>query len=282
MKTRLLIIIGIAVTLATVFYVLGPSQGDIAEYFLNDEQFEDIILSNDNEDRYSAHDESFADESKVTGNMVQEICSITGGECPPNYFANVLDDGSKMVAVTNWDADTKIEKSFVFVIKNNTLSYDVNVIDKDVRPHQFGTTTEKKQYHVDPIYTENPNNPGELVLDLDSMQKVLEILDWCHRESLGLGVLDIGLSFNNETHYIDNNTCEWKSISGKTVTGSYELEGALCIGGRGMIKNENCEIIGRYDPATGMPIVENKEQCDMLEGDWDEEQKICDSKYGGK
>ncbi|MDH3395054.1 MAG: hypothetical protein OEL52_02750 [Nitrosopumilus sp.] len=101
MKTRLLIIIGIAVVLTTVFFVLGPSQGHIAQYFLNDEQFEEMILSNDNEDRYSAHDESFVDESKVTGNMAQEICSITGDECPPNYFANILEDGSKMVAVTN-------------------------------------------------------------------------------------------------------------------------------------------------------------------------------------
>ena len=70
--------------------------------------------------------------------------------------------------------------------------------------------------------------------------------------------------------------------SGKIFTGSYELEDPSCIGGRGMIKNEDCEIIGKYDFTTGMPIVENKEQCDMLEGDWDEEQKICDSKYGGK
>jgi len=125
MKNRFFVIIGTAVTLTAVFFVLGPSQGHIAEYFLTDEQFEEIILSNDNEDRYSAHDELFADESKVTGNMAQEICSITGGECPPNYFATILDDGSKIVAVTNWDADTKIEKSFVFIIKNNTMNYDV-------------------------------------------------------------------------------------------------------------------------------------------------------------
>ena len=131
-----------------------------------------------------------------------------------------------------------------------------------------------------PIYMDNPNNSGELILDIDSMQQVMEVLDWCHRESSELGILDIGLSFKNEIHYIDNNTCEWESISWKTVTGSDELEEALCIGGRGIIKNENCERIGKYDLVTGMPIVENKEQCDMLEGDWDEEQKICDSKYG--
>jgi hypothetical protein len=142
--------------------------------------------------------------------MAREICSVTGGECPPNYPANIQEDGSKMVAVTTWDADTKTEKSFIFIIKNNTLSYDVHVIDKDVHPNPFGTA-DKSQYYVDPIYIENPNT-GELILDLDSMQQVQRILDWCHRESLGLGVYDIGLTFKNETHHIDNNACKWKKI----------------------------------------------------------------------
>lgn len=48
--------------------------------------------------------------------------------------------------------------------------------------------------------------------------------------------------------------------AGKIVTGSYELEKPLCLGGRGMILNEDCEIIGKYDVSTEMPIVENKEQ----------------------
>jgi hypothetical protein len=60
---------------------------------------------------------------------------------------------------------------------------------------------------------------------------------------------------------------------------SVELENLLCIGGRGMIVNEDCERIGKYDVSTGLPIVENKEQCDMLDGDWNEQQNICDSKY---
>lgn len=46
------------------------------------------------------------------------------------------------------------------------------------------------------------------------------------------------------------------------------------MGGRGIIKNENCERIGKYNLTTGLPIVENKEQCDMLHGDWNEQEKI--------
>ena len=58
MKTRLLIIIGIVITLTITFFVLGPSQGHIAKYFLTDEQFEEKILNNDNADRYSTYDKS--------------------------------------------------------------------------------------------------------------------------------------------------------------------------------------------------------------------------------
>jgi len=69
----------------------------------------------------------------------------------------------------------------------------------------------------EPRYMDNPNNPGELILDLDAMLQYQKVVDWCHRESLGLGVLDIGLSFNNETHYIDNNNCKWQKIESESV-----------------------------------------------------------------
>ncbi|MCV0410119.1 hypothetical protein [Nitrosopumilus sp.] len=62
-------------------------------------------------------------------------------------------------------------------------------------------------------------------------------------------------------------------------TGAYELDEALCIGGRGYIKNDECERIGKYDIQTGIPIVENKVQCDLLNGTWYAEQDKCDSKY---
>ena len=205
MKTRLLIIIGIVGVLTAI---VGVS---VASPSINN--FDDFVYQL-NEPFDGAEPEPIAQpesEPRISGKMVQEICSITGGECSPNYPANVMEDGSEMTIVTTWDAETNIEKSFVFIIKNNTLSYDVHIIDKDVHSHPFDTRTDQKQYHVDPIYIENPNTGG-LVLDVDSMQQVLKILDWCHRDSLGHGVLDIGLSFNNETHYIDNNICEWQKI----------------------------------------------------------------------
>ena len=44
MKTKLLIIIGILIAFTITFFVLGPSQGHIAEYFLTEEQFQDMVL----------------------------------------------------------------------------------------------------------------------------------------------------------------------------------------------------------------------------------------------
>jgi hypothetical protein len=61
----------------------------------------------------------------IEGEMAEQICRISGGECPPNYPANIQEDGSAMIGITRWDANTRTEKSFVFIIKNNTLSYDV-------------------------------------------------------------------------------------------------------------------------------------------------------------
>lgn len=62
-------------------------------------------------------------------------------------------------------------------------------------------------------------------------------------------------------------------------SGAYELDEALCIGGRGYIKNDECERIGKYDIQTGIPIVESKVQCDLLDGTWYAEQDKCDSEY---
>jgi len=125
------------------------------------------------------------------------------------------------------------------------------------------------------------------------------VLEYCN-SSKGAGWNNpFEVWFANETHYIDSDICLWQKLDDsivlvlptnwqnvyeddfeKTATGSYELENPLCIGGRGFIENEDCERIGKYDVSTGLPIVENKEQCDMLDGDWNEQQNSCDSKYG--
>ena len=44
MKSRFYAIFGILISLTIIFFVLGPSQGHIAQYFLTDEQFQDMVL----------------------------------------------------------------------------------------------------------------------------------------------------------------------------------------------------------------------------------------------
>ena len=43
--------------------------------------------------------------------------------------------------------------------------------------------------------------------------QVQEILDYCHEKESGLEMNLIGLSYNNNTHYIDNNICQWQKIT---------------------------------------------------------------------
>ena len=122
MKTRFLIIFGIVSVMSIV--VVGLS---IASPSINN--FDDFVYQL-NEPFDGAEPEPIAQpesEPRISGKMAQEICSITGGECPPNYPANVMEDGSEMAIVTTWDAETKKEKQFVFVIKNKTLSYEEHV-----------------------------------------------------------------------------------------------------------------------------------------------------------
>ena len=44
-------------------------------------------------------------------------------------------------------------------------------------------------------------------LDLTSINKVL---DYCKQKGTGVPMHQPGLSYSNDTHYIDNNTCEWQ------------------------------------------------------------------------
>lgn len=54
------------ITFIITFFVLGPSQGHIAEYFLTDEQFEDMILGDD------AHVNDFRDTKNPNDCWYQE------------------------------------------------------------------------------------------------------------------------------------------------------------------------------------------------------------------
>ena len=123
MKTSHIIIIGIV---SVMSIVVGLS---IASPSINN--FDDFVYQlkepfDGAEPEQIAQPES---EPRISGKMAQEICSITGGECPPIYPANIQEDGSKMTIVTTWDADTNTEKSFTFIIKNNTLSYDLHIME---------------------------------------------------------------------------------------------------------------------------------------------------------
>lgn len=65
-----------------------------------------------------------------------EICSITGEECPLYYIGNHQKDGFVMLATT-FSGGIQ-EKQFVFFIKNETLSYEECVNGKPVPEPESG------------------------------------------------------------------------------------------------------------------------------------------------
>lgn len=118
MNTALLIIIGIASVT-----IIAVSSISILDYQTKYDQ-------NCNSDggyvvgflRCTYINEDFS-EPRITGKMADEICAVTGGECPSYYIGNIQEDGSVMVGITI--SDTVKETSYFFFIKNNTLSYEI-------------------------------------------------------------------------------------------------------------------------------------------------------------
>ena len=93
MKTRLLIVSGIVIAFTITFFILGHSQGHVAQYFLTDEQLKDIILNNGNTDRYSIYDESNNTSDQLKGIFGNCACqervktnSDTVERCPQPFI----------------------------------------------------------------------------------------------------------------------------------------------------------------------------------------------------
>ncbi|MCV0391998.1 MAG: hypothetical protein K5790_01750 [Nitrosopumilus sp.] len=63
--------------------------------------------------------------------------------------------------------------------------------------------------------------------------KLQKIYNYCFNDSIGLGVLDIYLSYTNQTHFIDNNTCEWQLLE------NYPNSDSLCIPWQHVENNEH-------------------------------------------
>lgn len=59
---------------------------------------------------------------RIEGKIADEICIIVGSQCPPYYIGNIQEDGSIMVGITI--SDVINETQYVFLIKNETLSYE--------------------------------------------------------------------------------------------------------------------------------------------------------------
>lgn len=81
-------------------------------------------------------------ENRVTiqGQMAEQICAITGGNCPPYYIGNPQEDGSVMVGMTFSDGTQ--ERHIMFFIKNETLSFEEHLVEQPKPPTEPETAPE--------------------------------------------------------------------------------------------------------------------------------------------
>ena len=92
--------------------------------------------------------------------------------------------------------------------------------------------------------------------------QLTKVLDYCKQKGTGVAMHQPGLSYSNGTHYIDNNTCEWKLLE------NYPDSDILCIPGQYVENNEHRIRNGTH--------IYNNEACM-----W-EEIEICKGYCGGK
>ncbi|WP_148680203.1 hypothetical protein [Nitrosopumilus maritimus] len=60
-----------------------------------------------------------------------------------------------------------------------------------------------------PIYKTHPDNPSELILDIDAMLQYQKVLDSCNATGIQPS---IGYMYSNDTHIITNSSCEWQTM----------------------------------------------------------------------
>ena len=154
------------------------------------------------------------------GVKVSAGCSVNG---PHNYALNILDDD----VMDYLKSDSCLEKSESDIID----SLEIPNAERDSKlaagyklyPSVGWISPDEQKNAIEPIYVKNPNSPDELILDLDAMMQVRQILDKCdYVQKLESGEIprinpdgsfnvirgDLPF-FNNGTHYIDSNFCNW-------------------------------------------------------------------------
>lgn len=144
-------------------------------------------------------------------------------------YSNLLDPEFPEMFIIEWPSlpNNVSEEDYDACVEFlNSARLPLNQENKDsVYSLPFGMTTEdiENMIHVGPIYRNDPNNSGELILDIDAMQQVQKILDKCeYVQKLESGeipsrnpdgsynIVTSSLRFyNNGTHYIDTNFCKW-------------------------------------------------------------------------
>lgn len=144
-------------------------------------------------------DDDFTLWSNETHYIDTDTCLIT--EVTPHFESKLTDS----LKIPNAQRDAKLAAGY------------------KLYPGVGGVSPEEQKNAPEPTYIKNPNNPDELILDVDAMMQIQQILEKCdYVQKLESGEIswrnpdgsfnvihgDLPF-FNNGTHYIDSNYCDW-------------------------------------------------------------------------
>lgn len=225
MRIRLLIIIGILITFTITFFVLGPSQGHIAEYFLTEEQFQDLVLGDnphvvDSIDGFAINDA----QGNVKHYPIDKL-----DEMPCEDFIHMWQEVFRTVdeheiLIEKYDtcleSDVEIQriKEKCIGIGHNWIS-QTNICELTTTyPNCSGLGLKDCKYakayeydfsRYEKYYDENNDLNFGLQYDkngiiIDDLKRILDFCDYPQKDKI-----DMFFSMGNNTHEIDTIDCKW-------------------------------------------------------------------------
>ena len=174
-----------------------------------------------------------------------------------------IDDGVKI----KWDKSNYLSNDTSIV---KVIDEDMNLDDKKLDSFDIHVWSDTDHKGIELSITETENTSGIFEA---------RVFFTTEEESKGTRLLVEDAVYAEHKSNVGSARIINESKTHHTTDQLEEHGKPICLGGRGMILNDQCEKIGNYDIQTGIPIVSNKSECDKLDGTWYADRKLCDSKY---
>lgn len=226
MKTRLLIIIGIIIMITTIPFVTFAALDRYSDYV----ERRDAIAEKESKapkhgDKYYIEPGRKAELEAIEFDLREKITQLHQKNSLVSFAVNLDHQTQEIIVMVEKEHfNTEIEKMISEYPENIQIIFfnggiyldefpESEPMPKLVYSHPFGSS-EEDYGNLEPIYRDNPNNPGELILDLDAMIKEYDFVKNCIAVGPDDYVPDVEIV--NGTHGFNLRNCEWEYVAPST------------------------------------------------------------------